>query len=469
MRIETPPVIGKKYIPFILMVWITVLPFRLWAQNIPLIESRIREVFALPDLKAASYGIILTDINTGKILFSDQGEKLLIPASSLKIATATLALRKAGGEKKLITRLGYEGTIDKNGTLNGNIRILGGGDPTLGSKEHSGTDAETILSRWVNKIKTAGIRKINGTVIGDASCFQTESEARDWLYEDIGNHYGAFATGLCLNENKYTLILSSPAGDNQLCEVRSYYPVVPGLNHTSFVRTSLAKGEDVWILGGPGQHDRKVIGTLPPGKGECTLKGALPDPPLAVAFRLKQALTAAGIEVSGNPQAEIRPSASKIPFKELDAFASPTLKSILEKMLLHSQNLFAENMICMMASEGKKEDGLKLLQSSWPSQSGTKHRNFLYDGSGLSPMNAVTPYSLAEASADWYAQVGKLGLKEKVPGVFVKSGYMERVRSYTGIIDKPGKPKMAFAFIVNHYRCGPPEMRRQMEKIMNAF
>jgi D-alanyl-D-alanine carboxypeptidase len=188
-----------------------------------------------------------------------------------------------------------------------------------------------------------------------------------------------------------------------------------------------------------------------------------------VAFRLKQALNAAGIEVSGNPKTVNMPTDKKGVRKELDAFASPPLKSILEKMLIHSQNLFAENMICLLATDGKKEEGLKLLHAAWPSQSGTKHKNYINDGSGLSPMNAVTPYSLAEASADWYAQVGKLGLKEKVPGVFVKSGYMERVRAYTGIIDKPGKPRMAFTFIVNHYRCGPPEMRRQMEKIMNAF
>lgn len=466
--------LGKKLLIKLFIIHLFVLcgpayPLRIQAQNIPLIESKIKEVFSLPELKAASYGIILTDVATGKILFSDQGEKLLIPASSLKIATAAVVLRKLGSDKRMVTRLSYEGSIDKNGTLNGNIIVVGAGDPTLGSKENSGTDAETLIARWVTKVKNAGIRKVNGAVIGDASCFQTEAEARDWLYEDIGNHYGAFATGLCLNENRYTLILNSPAGENQLCEVKSYFPVVPGLNHTSFVRTSTAKGEDAWILGGPGQNERKVIGTLPPGKGSCTINGALPDPPLAVAFRLKQALNAAGIEVSGNPKTVNMPTDKKGVRKELDAFASPPLKSILEKMLIHSQNLFAENMICLLATDGKKEEGLKLLHAAWPSQSGTKHKNYINDGSGLSPMNAVTPYSLAEASADWYAQVGKLGLKEKVPGVFVKSGYMERVRAYTGIIDKPGKPRMAFTFIVNHYRCGPPEMRRQMEKIMNAF
>jgi len=442
-------------------------PFLLGAQNIPLIQSKVKEVFALPDLKASTYGLVITDIKTGKILFSDNGEKLLIPASVLKIATAAVAVKKLGEHKKLQTRLVYEGTLTKDGTLQGNIRIIGGGDPALGSSALSGMDAEAVLARWVSKIKKAGIKKITGDIIGDASCFQTQSEGRDWLYEDIGNHYGAFATGLCLNENKYTLIMSSPSGDNLACEVKSCYPVVPGLNHTSFVRTSAAKGEDIWILGGPGQQDRKVIGTLPPGKGECTLKGALPDPPLAVAFRLKNLLNKEGILTGGAVRVETENTTGTK--KGLDTLSSPPMDRLLELMLIQSNNLIAENMICLLSPNGRKEDGLKLLQENWPSRAGVKHKNFLYDGSGLSPMNAVTPYSLAEASAEWFALMDKKGLKEKVPGVFVKSGYMERVRSYTGIIQKPGKPVMAFAFIVNQYRCGPPEMRRQMEKIMNAF
>lgn len=451
------------------LLLLLLIPIGLSAQNISLIESRIKEVFSLPDLKSATYGLAITDLKTGRLLYSDNGEKLLIPASALKIATAAVAVKKLGEKKKVRTTLVLEGTLDKAGVLKGNIRIIGGGDPALGSKEHSGVDAEQVLMRWVGKIKKAGIKKITGDIIGDASCFQTEGEGKDWLYEDIGNHYGAFASGLCLNENKYHLILSSPAADNTACEIKSCYPVVPGLNHTSFVKTSVAKGEDVWILGGPGQNDRKVVGTLPPGKGECTVKGALPDPPLAVAFRLKSALTREGIPVEGKVLAALQSPQSGLPVKGLDTLYSQPLDRLLELMLIHSNNLFAENMICLLAPDGKKESGIKALQENWPSRAGVRHKNFIYDGSGLSPMNAVTPYSLAEASADWYASMGKKGLKEKVPGVFVKSGYMERVRSYTGIIEKPGKPPMAFAFIVNHYRCGPPEMRRQMEKIMNAF
>lgn len=450
-------------------LFLVAIPVFLGAQNIPLIESKLKEVFALSDLRAASYGLIITDIKTGKILFSDQGEKLLIPASSLKIATAALVVKKLGENKKLQTKLVYEGTLLKDGTLQGNIRIIGGGDPSLGSSGLSGMAAEAVLNRWVAKIKKAGIKKITGDIIGDASCFQTQSEGRDWLYEDIGNYYGAFATGLCLNENKYILLMSSPTGDNQACEVLSCSPIVPGLNHTSFVRTSVAKGEDVWILGAPGQNNRKVVGTLPPGKGEVTVKGALPDPPLAVAFRLKTLLSKEGIVSQGEVKVELASSSNPQKTKGLDTISSPNLNRLLELMLIQSNNLVAENMICLLAPDGRKETGLKILQEQWPSPAGVKHRNFIYDGSGLSPMNAVTPYSLAEASAEWYALMDKKGLKEKVPGVFVKSGYMERVRSYTGIIQKPGKPVMAFAFIVNHYRCGPPEMRRQMEKVMNAF
>lgn len=437
------------------------------AQNVALIQSKIKEVFNLPDFRSASYGLIITDAKTGKILFSDRGEHLLVPASTLKIVTAAVALETFGENKRLTTRLAYQGTLSKEGLLQGDIRIVGGGDPTLGTTD-AGSSADAVLNRWVAKIKKAGIRKIQGNIVGDGTCFSTQSEGKEWLFEDMGNYYGAAASGLCLDENRYYLILNVPAVPNQFCTVKSCSPMSPGLKHNSFVKTSSGK-DDAWILGAPGQNERKIVGVVPAGKGQYTLRGTLPDPPLSIAFRLKEKLQKEGILVSGfavNAENQKSQAGSKV---YIDTLYSPSLGRILELMLIHSQNLYAENMIHLLSEGAGKEAGMQKLKNAWPAKTSVKHRNFVFDGSGLSPMNAVTCYSLAEASAAWYAKMGKKGMKERVPGVFVKSGYMERVRSYTGIIDKPGKPLMAFAFIVNQYRSGPPEMRRQMEKIMNAF
>lgn len=443
------------------------IPIRVQAQNWQSVDQQLDKLFAMQDFRSASYSLVVYDTRTGERVYARNPDLLLVPASALKLLTAVAVTEKYGKQHRLKTILQAEGSVDSRGVLNGDIRILGGGDPMLGTVR-SGFKADQVVNRWVQKIKQAGITTIQGNIIGDGSCFDTSEEGKEWLYEDIGNYYGGGASGLCLDENTYQLVLHSPAGANQPCEVKSCIPPLPNLQHTSFVRTSAEGLDDAWILGGMGQNRRRVTGTIPPGKGTYTLRGTVPDPAFMVAWRLMDALKKNGIQVQGDAVSMLLKGEGASKVKGLDTLYSLKLEQILEPMLRHSQNMYAENMLCLLMDAGERKQHAA---SRMPGmiKAPERPRNYLMDGSGLSPMNALHGGVLCKAASLWYAQQGTTGLKEQIPGVWVKSGYMERVRSYAGIVEREGKSALAFCFIVNQYQSTPPEMRRQMERVMSLL
>ena len=122
--------------------------------------------------------------------------------------TASTAFELLGHNYTYTTTLGYTGKI-VNGVLNGDIIIKGSGDPTLGSWRYPETTEENIISEFKNAILREGINEINGHVYADESAWTGEVTPGGWIWEDIGNYYGAGARALNWRENQYDLFLKS--------------------------------------------------------------------------------------------------------------------------------------------------------------------------------------------------------------------------------------------------------------------
>jgi hypothetical protein len=178
----------KKSIFFLLLA----LPIFLKAQ-FPV--EKIKQAYqALVDDQQAKYAITslcILDAQTGNTIFAHNENIGLATASTLKTITSATAYSVLGKDFKYQTTLAYSGKITANGTLEGDLIILGGGDPTLGSWRYEQTKENVILTNWVSAIKDAGIKKINGAVIGDDSLFGTQSVPEGWIWQDMGNYYGA--------------------------------------------------------------------------------------------------------------------------------------------------------------------------------------------------------------------------------------------------------------------------------------
>ena len=125
-------------------------------------DSAIRQFVSSRAMSGATVGICVMDLRTGTPVASYNLERQMIPASVMKIVTSSAALKQLTQNFHFRTRLKYTGTIDKNGTLNGDIVIEGGIDPTLDSKHFP--DRETFVSAAVENIKLWGIKAIKGNI-----------------------------------------------------------------------------------------------------------------------------------------------------------------------------------------------------------------------------------------------------------------------------------------------------------------
>jgi D-alanyl-D-alanine carboxypeptidase/D-alanyl-D-alanine-endopeptidase (penicillin-binding protein 4) len=227
-------IIFMQYKP--IMKTVFVLPLLLfthicWCQPI---ESKLQE--AIKTLNADSQfrhsilSLYVVEAKTGKVIYDKNSQLGLAPASCQKVITAVAAFSLLGTDYHYNTTVGYDGIID-SGILKGNIHIVGSGDPTLGSWRYQGTKEEVILTEFENAIRKAGINNITGLVLGVDKIWGTQVTPDGWIWQDIGNYYGAGATALNWRENQYDVILKSGKKLNDPVEIIGTTPkFLPGVH-----------------------------------------------------------------------------------------------------------------------------------------------------------------------------------------------------------------------------------------------
>ncbi|HOZ86213.1 MAG TPA: D-alanyl-D-alanine carboxypeptidase [Bacteroidia bacterium] len=105
------------------------------------------------ELKNASIGFSVMDAKTSSVLAEYNSHLSLVPASTLKVVTTSAALGLLGKDYRYETKLYYSGTFNKEtGVLNGNLVIVGSGDPTLQS-ENFVKDSSLVTDKWAKILK----------------------------------------------------------------------------------------------------------------------------------------------------------------------------------------------------------------------------------------------------------------------------------------------------------------------------
>ena len=150
-------------------------------------------------LGSASAAVFAVKVS-GDTVACSGSRKMLIPASTLKTVTTGLALHSLGPDYRFETGIGYTGTIS-DGVLHGDLYILGGGDPVLGSRNRIAEPVENVFGAWLGMLSEAGIVRIDGNIIGDDRFFDRIAEIDSWQWNDIGTYYGTGVCGLSFNEN----------------------------------------------------------------------------------------------------------------------------------------------------------------------------------------------------------------------------------------------------------------------------
>ncbi|MDZ7795885.1 MAG: D-alanyl-D-alanine carboxypeptidase/D-alanyl-D-alanine-endopeptidase [Candidatus Marinimicrobia bacterium] len=453
----------------------------------------------LPELEHAQWSIYAryVDEKEGEPpLIDHQSGMSLSCASSLKVLTIGLALDKLGGDFRFKTRLYYKGTIDDNGTLNGNIYIVGGGDPTLGGDQVGGVYSQKkLLSEWVKAIKRRGIRSVNGAVVADESLYPPYNVPDTWTWEDLGNYYGAGLTALCFADNKYYLDFKPGGNVGDPAKVLAIRPYIPGLRYTNRMKTGpVDSGDRGYILSAPNCYNVVFHGTIPAGVEKFTIKGAIPNPALLAAQSLESALEKAKINIREDAYVENEPQ--RYPNDHLlKTIVSPPLYRIAEITSKLSNNTFTEMMLLKVAKEergkGETREGIRVLESFMDELNVDHSGMRLADASGLSRENMITTkifcdylsaISRRPSYAEFFNTFGIAGDGNDYGHVIyfaqnssaagnarVKTGYIGGVRSHTGYVSTRSGRLVAFSCIANNYHCKTKKITELHEQIVVAL
>ena len=396
----------------------------------------------------------------------------LIPASTMKVVTTATANEILGPDFRFKTELQTAGKLDEEGTLTGHLIIRGGGDPTLGSSNLS-----SILSKWQAALREAGIKKIEGSIVGDATIFDNQLIPDTWQYNDFGNYYGAGACGLTFHQN---LFYCSFRPGNVGAEARfvGTDPELPEIQFINEMRTGTSgSGDRGYIYGLPYAKTFYLRGTVPGGRSTFTIKGALPDPAFFCAEAFTKHLNNNGLEVSGEPTT-VRlmtiAGESVAARKIIHTQKSDTLASIMNLTNMKSNNLRAECMHRMLAagkeSKASTVNASKIMSQHWSEKGVDMTGSFLGDGCGLSRSNIISTRQMAlilyhaaqhEDFDSFYKTLpvaGRSGTLSSIGGgsaaegrVVAKSGTIARVRNYAGYVNTRSGERYAFAIFFNNY------------------
>jgi D-alanyl-D-alanine carboxypeptidase/D-alanyl-D-alanine-endopeptidase (penicillin-binding protein 4) len=427
------------------------------------------------ELKNAAIGLYAKNIKTGEVIFDYNSEMSLVPASVFKIFPTSIALEMFGTEHNFKTELAYSGSINTEGTLNGNIYITGYGDPCLGSgnfSSHYNKEGE-MLQVWAEKVKALGIKKINGNIIADISYFGEISIPNTWMWEDIANYYGNHGSALNYYDNLYHIHFSTGNTDGSKTVITKVVPENTGISFENYVKASSTTGDEAYIYLGADNTKRVVRGTLPWKSNNYAIKGSMPEPELFLSKSFTEKLKNNGIEVFGTQIliSEITKQERKV----FHTVYSPTLQKIVEETNVKSINLYSEVLgyhISKKAGKPYKDAVIDFLKLKNIDISGLN----IADACGLSHFNTLTPKQMTcfllciktsfNTKTSFLNSLPVLvisGSSLMNYKIHAKSGSMTRVRAYAGYITNQSNEKIAFCFIVNNYNCNSSQMRMLYE------
>ncbi len=460
---------------------------------IPLLRAQapIEQFLQAPYMQGASFSLSVKEVESGKTVYSYDAERLLTPASVLKVVTTATALDVLGADYRFPTVLAYDGAV-RDGVLQGNLYIQGSGDPSLGSAYLK----IPFLNLWLDALQKAGIRHIAGSVIADERVFDTEGISPKWLREDIGNYYAAGCYGLSVFDNCYRLVLQSGTVGTQPVVVRTEPQMA--IRFENCLETLAVPADSVYIMGMPFDSVRYLYGALPPGQERCVVKGDIPDPPLYLATYVTEQLRVRGIRVEGAPSCyRIEQRHGRWEEQKRTPIVttySPPLRELVKICNHVSHNLYADAFLKTIGLHLSSETNGKracfarsgsAMKSYWVGNGLEMGRQQIFDGSGLAPTDKLSASfivdlllymakhsSESEAFMASLPEVGREGtVRNFLKGTVLegharlKSGSISGVRCYAGYLEQGGK-LYAIAVMVNNYEGKAGRVTKALEQLV---
>jgi D-alanyl-D-alanine carboxypeptidase/D-alanyl-D-alanine-endopeptidase (penicillin-binding protein 4) len=467
-------------------------------KTLPELQAKISEILAKPELAPAIVGIKVVSLDNGRVLFEANAQKLLRPASNMKLYTVATALDRLSPDYRFVTSVYATTRPDAAGVVHGNLTIYGRGDPSIAARFNNG-DYFKAIDDLATRIVAAGVRRVDGDIVGDESYFVGPKYGSGWEWEDLTWYYGAEVTPLTANDNALDLFVKPGAAVGQPALITTG-PPDPLLTIVNKVTTS-AKGlkRELLVHRGLGENTITITGSI--ALDDTGYRGGIgiSHPALLFVYLLRTSLAQKGVVITGKSRTtgEVQPAlmtgvpvsgtngtnGTAPPFQnEIATLQSVPFSLIAAQTLKPSQNLYTELILrtlgkmtpppATMSTLGRTSEalGLEAVRSFLKTVGITPEALVLDDGSGLSRSDMVTAEAsvqlLTFMSKHRYASVFRDALpiagvdgtlRTRMKGtpaennLRAKTGSLSSAASLGGYMTTAAGEKLAFTIMVNNY------------------
>lgn len=473
----------------ILSIFLSFLCITATAQTL---EQATRSFSESDKVKDGRFSFYAVDLASGTSVVSHDIDRKMSPASTMKLITTYAALDILGPDHQFRTQVGFQGEIDSQRTLHGNLVIVAGGDPVLDSEEFQKSygDGNPFAIQIIEALSERGVKTIKGEIIIDESCYKGIDVPDEWTWQDMGNYYGAGAHAFTFSENRFNLYFNSGSSQGSQTTLTHTDAVLQEISPINKVVSAAINSDQAYVYSSP-KSDRMIVhGEIPLRKKGFKVKAAMPNPAEEFKARLAQELRSAGISLENNElDMPLGIGDGNPDMTEILVMESPKLIDITAYTNLKSNNLFAEHLLRQIGKkstgEGSFAHGLKAIQK-WFVSRGISIRGIrLKDGSGLSRAGQVSARTMVElmkelSTENYFEEFMKalpcaglsgsmrrVGAGTSIAGkMYAKTGYIEGVRAYAGYLEKEKGGLIAFCIMANDYDMSPSRMRKELSKMM---
>jgi D-alanyl-D-alanine carboxypeptidase/D-alanyl-D-alanine-endopeptidase (penicillin-binding protein 4) len=458
------------------------------------LHASIDQALSDPVLARALVGVridVLADAPRGipdSTLYARDAGKLAMPASNMKLVTLAVAADRLGWSFEYDTRLEAVGSIT-DGTLDGDLIVVGGGDPSITGQDWG---QAPLFSEWADALTQAGIRRVNGRLIGDDRLFDRDGLGAGWSWDYLTASYAAPSSALSYNENAIVIRVSPGAAAGARATVETA-PLGHGLTIQNDVTTGAADSTPHLDLARPlGQTTLTITGSIPAGAKPIVRGAAVADPTRFFVEGLRLALADRGIAVQGGTCTieDASPAPGSTTPRVIATRSSAPLSSLAGYFLKVSQNFYADMLLKTIGrasgGPGSVVQGVASVRETIGRWGIAPDEIVMNDGSGLSRYDYLTADAIVGVLRHvWQDErlrgpfvaalpvAGRDGtLDTRMRGTILddrveaKTGTLANVRSLSGYLETTTGKHLVFAILVNNFTAPASQIDAVVEKLL---
>jgi len=460
--------------------------------SLPVVNAQsvdpVRDIIHQSHASSSFWSVVVSNDN-GEILYDHNGEKLIRPASNLKLVTSAAFLELLGENRRFETTLYGAGEM-RGSRWNGDLYIRGGGDPSVNGEAYE--DPLFLFERWVNVLDSLGIGEINGNIVGYNGLFDDIPYPRGWEWDDLSYYYAPEISALSFNFNVVDLEVRAdgrPGSKPGITWFPLQTPYVQFINEQTI--TPAGSEFDESYRRELGSNTIYLRSTLPEGYYE-TEPLSIHNPTLYFIDTFKRYLQRRGIEVRGQLLTNRDPINWNAPgFTELHTHRSAPLYTMIDRLNKESDNFYAEMLLKYLAADhygvqGSTELGLQVVKGYMNAAGFDSANVTLRDASGMAPATQLKAKELNRFLVNieqkpyfdsYYSSLsvgGRNGtlqyrfqnspLQDNFRG---KTGFLSGVRTLSGYMDSAGGERLIVTIATNNYTARTAVVDRIHDRILN--